>query len=726
MAEKLYKLGKWCANNRWKAILSWVLILGLIVTLGLTFNGEKSDKISIPGTESQRAIDLLSKEFPSGNGEVETGSVQVVLKAPEGKTLEDVKMKEAVKSFFDASLKDQEIAAAMDPYTMGTLSPDKRIGYGSLIYKVAAKDVTQVSKDTVLTNMDITQNAGIQTELSGTVQVTAASGGSSAELIGMGVAFLILGITFMSMLMAGIPILSSIIGIVAGMMLVNFGSGFISITGTATALSMMLGLAVGIDYALLILSRARQEASKRYDTTEAIAIATATAGSAVIFAGLTVIIALVGLTVVNMPFLTQMGIAAAVTVIMAMSIAVTLVPALLSLMGKRIIPKRRKEVAKPQRSNVFGFWGRFVSRFPVPVALVSLILIAAMCYPVLHMKTGLPDNGTRSTETTERRAYDLMAEGFGAGINGPITVVVKTSDSETTKKVASIVGDDVKKMERVVSVTPPISNPSGTVSILTVMPSEGPSSDQTIELVKSIREYNADIEETHNAEIMLTGATVMNIDITDSLNDALPIFIATIVGLGLIILAIVFRSILVPIKAIVGFLFTIFSSLGAVVLVFQDGYLNDLFGVTNVGPILNFLPILLVGIVFGLAMDYQVFLVTRMREDYTHSGDAKKSVITGMEHNGLVVSVAALIMIAVFCSFIFTDDSTTKSLGLALTAGVLIDAFLVRMTFVPAVMSLMGKSAWYIPKWLDRVLPKVDIEGESIAPKSNQRDELAS
>ncbi|WP_138751968.1 MMPL family transporter [Paenibacillus sinopodophylli] len=721
MAEKLYRLGKWCANNRGKALLSWLLILGIIITLGVSFDGEKSTNLSIPGTESQKATDLLSKEFSSGNKEPEGGTVQVVFKAPEGKTLEDEKIKEAVMSFIDASKKDLKIIAAMDPYTLGTVSQDKRVGYANLTYGVAAENVPQESKDQVLTNIHITKDAGIQTELSGTVQVAGGHGGASGELIGILVAFMILSITFMSMLMAGIPILLAVVGVVAGIMLINFGSGFIPIGSSSTALSTMLGLAVGIDYALLIISRVRQEASKRSDTTEAIAIATATAGSAVIFAGLTVIIALVGLAVVNIPFLTEMGLAAAVTVLMAMAVSITLLPALLSLMGKRIIPKRRKAAAKQRTSNVFGSWGRFVSRFPAPVIVVTLILIGSMCYPVLHMKTGLPDNGTRSIETTERRAYDLMAEGFGPGINGPITVVVNSSASETTKQVASVVVEEISKLDGVVSVSQPFFNESEKVSIQTLMPSDGPSADQTLELVKTVRKHNSDIGEKYQADIMLTGVAVLNMDITDSLNKALPIFIATIVGLGLIILAILFRSILVPLKAILGFLFTIFSSLGAVVLVFQDGYLSDLFGITNVGPLLNFLPILVVGIVFGLAMDYQVFLVSRMREDYVHSGDAKKSVISGMEHNGLVVTLAALIMISVFCGFIFMDEPVIQSLGLALTAAVFIDAFIVRMTFVPAIMALLGKSAWYMPKWLDRVLPKVDIEGESMVSKKGDQ-----
>lgn len=717
MAEKLYKLGRWSAVNRWKMIVAWVLILGILITLGLAFKGETTNELSIPGTESQDAVDMLNKEFPSGN----SGSVQVIFKAPQGQTLEDEKIKEAIMLLVEASKKDTTVMAAIDPYSARTISQDKRIGYANLYYSVPADQVTEASKDMVLSNEEITKKAGIQTELGGTVVFEATAGGNSSEAIGILMAYVILGITFMSMIAAGIPILTAIIGVISGMMIVQFGSGFISMSSVSSSLALMLGLAVGIDYALLIISRVRQEAGKGKSVTEAIAIATATAGSAVIFAGITVMIALLGLAILNIPFLTIMGAAAALTVFFTVCVAITLVPALLSLMGNRIIPKRKAAKEKKQSSNNFGKWARVVSRYPVFAILGCLLLIGTISYPGLHMKTGFPDNGTKSEDTTERRGYDLLAEGFGPGFNGPIMVVVHSSVSDTAKKVAGIVENDIKTVDHVVRVSPPNFNPSGTVGILSVIPSDGPTSDETLNLVESLREHTSELESRHQAEILLTGQAVMNIDVTDKLNAALPIFIATIVGLGLVILAIVFRSVLVPIKAVVGFLFTICSSLGAVVFVFQDGHLKDLFGVSNVGPILNFLPVMLVGIIFGLAMDYQVFLVTRMREDYSHSGDARNSVITGMEHNGPVVTSAGLIMISVFSSFIFTDDQVVKSMGLALAVGVLVDAFIVRMTLVPAIMSLLGKSAWYLPKWLDRIIPNVDIEGESLmSQKSGQ------
>ncbi|PWW08678.1 RND superfamily putative drug exporter [Paenibacillus cellulosilyticus] len=716
MANMLYKLGKWCAQHKGKTILIWVVIVGIIVVLGSTFTGEKSDQLTIPGTESQNAIDLLAEEFSVDGADGTTGgTVRVVFKAPEGTTFDDAAIKEAITTFVDNAKKDTEIGSVSNPYTQGTISADKQIGYMDLTYKEAAADVSDESKELIRNNIELVQSEGIQTESSGTVQVAEGGESASSELFGIVIAYVVLGITFLSILLAGVPLVAALIGVLSGTMLLNFGSSFIEVTGTASSLSTMLGLAVGIDYALLIIFRVRQEARK-CSIIEAIATANATAGSAVLFAGLTVIIALVSLAVVNIPFLTQMGLAASLTVLFAMAISVTLVPALLSCLGNRLIPRRqvetRSHTTNVMKLNIFGKWARFVSRFSVPVIVISLALIASISIPALHMKTGLPDDGFKSTDTTARRAYDLLAEGFGPGFHGQITAVVKTNSGDSTAKAASDFTNLVQTMNGVVTVTPPVSNESGTVSILTIVPSTLPTSEDTEELVHSIRAQSSTIKSDYNADIMLTGTAVVNIDISNTLLDALPVFIATIVGLGVIILAIVFRSILVPLKAIIGFLFTIFSSLGIVTLVFQDGYLSELFGISSVGPILNFLPILLVAIVFGLAMDYQVFLVTRMREDYAHSGDAKNAVISGMQHNGLVVTTAAVIMISVFGSFIMAEDAILKSLGLALTAGVIIDAFLIRMTLVPAIMSLLGKKAWYMPKWLDRLLPKVDIEGE--------------
>lgn len=716
MAEKLYNLGSWISGNKWKVILSWILILCITISLGLSFKGEKSNELSIPGIESQEAIDLLMKEFPAGNN----GSIQAIFKAPQGKTLEDETLKQAILSFVEQSKKNKSVVAAMDPYTVNTLSQDKRIGYANVYFNVPATQVTEESKEYVLDSAHLTKDAGIQTEFGGSVQLSSQVEGGSSEAIGIAIAYGVLLMTFMSMIVAGIPILTSIIGIVTGIMIVQFGSGFIEMHSTATSLALMLGLAVGIDYALLVISRVRQQLGEGMDLKESISIATATAGSAVIFAGLTVIIALAGLAVVNIPFLTIMGLAGAVTVLVSVGVAITLVPALISLAGKRNSPKKRKSAAKQGGSNLFGSWGRFVSRNPIVVIIGCILLLVAISFPTLHMETGLPDNGTKSEDTTERRGYDLLTEGFGPGFNGPLLVLVHSSSAASTKEASAKAAKDLQDFEHVVSVSPVSFNDSGTVGLLNLIPADGPTSDQTVQLVKSVRAYAEQLEKVEPAQLMLTGQTVVNIDVTDKLKTALPIFVGIIVGLGLILLAIVFRSIWVPIKAVVGFLFSICSSLGVVVLVFQDGYLNDFLGVSNVGPILNFLPILLVGIIFGLAMDYQVFLVTRMREDYTHSGDANAAVITGLEHNGRVVSVAAIIMIVVFGSFIINDDPIIKAMGVALAAGVLFDAFIVRMTLVPAIMAMMGRSVWYLPKWLDRILPNVDIEGESILAKKEK------
>jgi putative drug exporter of the RND superfamily len=498
-------------------------------------------------------------------------------------------------------------------------------------------------------------------------------------------------------------------------------SGAIEISETAPILATMLGLAVGIDYALFILSRHRQNLDDGLEPREAAAQATATAGSAVVFAGATVVIALVGLAVVNIPFLTVMGVAAAATVSLAVVIAVTLLPALLGFGGKRFArlnrflskrPRRRPEGA-PTLSTRYV---KLITGRPLAVLVMGLLLLGSIAIPATHMKLGLPDDGASPTSSTERRAYDLLTEGFGPGFNGPLTAVVYAPEvpRDKQKELAQGVADEIKTFPGVAAVSDPAQNESGDITVVSVTPKGGPASDETKDLVSYMRDEAAQIPESYDIDAYVTGTTAMNIDTNDKLAAALPKYIAVVVGLALLLLTVVFRSILVPIKAVAGFLLSIAASLGLVVWVFQDGNLNGLFDVAKAGPITSFLPVLLVGILFGLAMDYEVFLVSRMRENFVRSGRARESVIKGYGQSGRVVTAAAIIMISVFGAFVTDTDPVVKSIGLSLAFGVLADAFIVRMTLVPVVMALLGKRAWWMPKRLERIVPDVDIEGESV------------
>jgi uncharacterized membrane protein YdfJ with MMPL/SSD domain len=484
----------------------------------------------------------------------------------------------------------------------------------------------------------------------------------------------------------------------------------------------MLGLAVGIDYALFILSRHRQNLKDGMEPRESAAQSVGTAGSAVVFAGATVIIALVGLMVVNIPFLTVMGLAAAGTVAIAVLIALTLLPAIMGFAGGRLGRHNRVLDWRPlhragTREKASIRWARFITRRPVAVLLVGLTLLIGAALPAMHMKLGLPDDGSKVETSTERKAYDYLTEGFGPGFNGPLTVVVDAPNlsGDEQKDLANKVVAGLKEFPGVAAVSPATQNEAGDLTVVKVTPTTGPSSDQTKDLVTALRDKAGEIKDQTGIQAFVTGTTALNIDTADTLNAALPKYVAVVVGLALLLLMVVFRSVLVPIKAAVGFLLSIAAAMGVVVWIFQDGNLADQLGVAQEGPIVSFLPILLIGILFGLAMDYEVFLVSRMREAFVHTGKARESIVTGYGHSGRVVTAAAVIMTAVFGAFLLSDDAIVKSIGLSLAVGVLADAFIVRMTLVPAVMALLGRRAWWMPRRLGRLVPDLDIEGEKLA-----------
>jgi RND superfamily putative drug exporter len=491
----------------------------------------------------------------------------------------------------------------------------------------------------------------------------------------------------------------------------------------------MIGLAVGIDYALFIVSRYRAELAEGRNREEAAGRAVGTAGSAVVFAGLTVVIALVGLSVVNIPMLTKMGIAAAGTVAIAVLIALTMIPALLGYAGRKVRPTGEKSkllgggrtAGKPARPNMGTRWASFVVRRPVAVLLLGVIGLGAAAVPATSLELGLPDDGSQPTSTTQRRAYDLLSEGFGPGFNGPLMVVVDGKDSADPQALFKEVSDEVKGLDNVVTVTPPAPNKAGDTATITVIPDAKPSSATTEELVHAIRDTGAEVAAGQDGQVLVTGATAMNIDVSQKLNDALLPYLALVVGLAFLLLIVVFRSILVPLKAALGFLLSVLAALGAVVAVFQWGWLSGLMGVEETGPVMSMMPIFMVGVVFGLAMDYEVFLVTRMREAYVHGEKPSQAVVTGFKHGARVVTAAAVIMMAVFAGFIGSSESMVKMIGFGLAIAVFFDAFVVRMAIVPAVLALLGKKAWWLPKWLDRALPNVDVEGEGLRTGSDGR-----
>jgi uncharacterized membrane protein YdfJ with MMPL/SSD domain len=639
----------------------------------------------------------------------------MVFAAPEGQSLKDPQNKAAVEASLDKARHADRVSTVVDPYKVGTITKDGRIGFADVVYPVPADQLDDSSRDELAATAEPARSAGMQVEFGGGVVTTDSE--SNAESMGMMIAYVVLAITLGSLLAAGLPLLTAALGVLTGVTALTALTGVIEMSKTAPILATMLGLAVGIDYALFILSRARQNVADGMEPREAAAQATATAGSAVVFAGATVIIALGGLAVVGIPFLTVMGLAAAGTVAIAVMIALTLLPAVLGFMGTRISRVNRVLGYRPARTRTRETasvrWARFVTSHPLPVLAVGLALLGVLAVPATHMKLGLPDDGSKPTNTTERRSYDLLTQGFGPGFNGPLTVVVDAPKvpADQQKQLAAKVADGLKGFDGVAAVSAPLQNEQGDLTIVQVTPTGSPSSDETKDLVSVLRDKAEEIRTQTGIEAYVTGTTALNIDTADRLSAALPKYVVVVVGLALLLLTVVFRSVLVPIKAAAGFLLSIGASMGVVVWIFQDGNLASVFGVAEAGPIVSFLPVLLIGILFGLAMDYEVFLVSRMREHFTHTGRARESVITGFGQSGRVVVAAALIMVGVFGGFVLDPDPVIKSIGLSLAVGVLADAFVVRLTLVPAVMALLGRHAWRLPKRIGRLIPDLDIEG---------------
>ena len=710
MSSYLYRLGHWAFRRRRFVLGFWLALLVGMGVLSQAVKDDTNDAFNVPGTESQRALDLLDEKFPGSGG----ATARIVFAAPEGHTLDEERYRKVVDPTVERAQAVPQSVTTGEQFVKGfTPSKDKTIGFADLHFAVPVEDLKDSTKDALERVAGPAREAGLQVEFSGGVISTSEEESSAGEQIGVVVAFIVLLVSFGSALIAALPLLTAIIGVAIGLSGIYALTSVVELNSTAPTLATMLGLAVGIDYALFIVSRHRQQLADGLEPAESVARATATAGSAVVFAGTTVLIALVGLLVVGIPFLSVMGLAAAGTVAIAVLIALTLLPALLGFAGKRAGRGR-----KPKTGAGAGLrWAQFVTRRPLVAVGGVIAVLALIAVPAMDLRQGLPDDSTKPEETTERKSYELLTDGFGPGFAGPLTTVIDFEGyegSEDPKLVAQEAKKELQDFPGVASTSDPVFNEGGDVAIIIVTPSGSPSSQATKDLVAHMRDVAADIRGESGINGMVTGNTAINIDTSDKLTAALPVFLVLVVGLALLLLTVVFRSIPVPLKAAAGFLLTIVAALGAVCFIFQQGNLADVLAVTSTGPIVSFLPILMVAILFGLAMDYEVFLVSRMREHYVHTGKALESTVTGFQASARVVTAAALIMIAVFSGFIISDDVVIKSIGFALAFGVLIDAFLVRMTLVPAVLAMLDRRAWWLPVWLDRRMPNLDIEGEKL------------
>ncbi|WP_030333101.1 MMPL family transporter [Micromonospora parva] len=733
MATLLYRLGRGALRRRRLVVALWLVVLVVAGLAAATLRGPTASNFTMPGTESQRALDLLSEQFPAASGA--TGTIAV--KAPADGQLGTPEGQAVVQELVQEASALPGVVGAVNPLQVGAVSPNGRYALVQVQFATGGDEVTDEQRTAYEEVGAAVEAKGWQVAPGGEVLGGEPEIGST-EAIGVLVAAIVLIITFGSLVAAGMTMLNALIGVGVGMAGLFALSGVIELTSTAPILALMLGLAVGIDYSLFITSRHRQNLLEGMSPEEAVGRAVGTAGSAVVFAGATVVIALAGLAVVNIPFLTVMGLAAAATVTIAVLVAITLQPALLGFAGHRVLPRRLRAVPTASVSdgvgtdeddtdvtdrpaatttpiedrNGFGFrWARLVTRFRVPVILVSLLGLGLLALPTPDMRLALPDASTATEGSPARVASDLTTEGFGPGFTGRLAVVVAGDDAQATAAAVPQVTAMIQRTENVLAVAPPQLSPDGRTALLGVVPKTGPTDEATETLVHDVRDAVGGVQ---GADVLLTGATAIGIDVSEKLSDALPIYLLLVVGLSVLLLMLVFRSLLVPLKAALGFLLTVAATFGITVAIFQQGHLASLVGLDTPAPLVSFLPILLIGILFGLAMDYEVFLVSRMREDFVHGDTAREATISGMGHGARVVTAAALIMISVFGGFVFLDDPIIKSMGFALAIGVAIDAFVVRMTIVPAVMSLLGDRAWWLPRWLNRALPNVDIEGEGL------------
>lgn len=834
MAKFLFRVGRWSYLNKWKVIIAWVLLLAGVGGAAAALMKPMTSEFSISGTPAIEATYRTVELFPEGGNPANAASVNLVFKAPDGEKLSDPENSEAIDEVitylednlamgdtmrfgnpiefspeFEQGIVDQftemglpEEAAREDADNLSMVNEDETIAYTTFNFDAESPySVEQSDKDIVTDAMNIGRDLGLQVEAGGAGFGDEIAVNTTSELIGLGVAFLVLIFTFGSLVSAGMPLISAVIGVGLGSLGLFIATHWVELNNITPVLAVMIGLAVGIDYALFILSRYRSERETK-DGPDAAGMAAGTAGSSVVFAGATVFIALFALIVANIGFLTAMGLAAAGTVAISVVVALTLIPALLGVLGDKAFAGRipgvagNRRRAKKNKSNKqdmkssqlanevgvagdqiadaeFGAaapaeaeppkgkfrmtppmgnrWVRLVRKMPGVVMAFVVLSLGALSAPVLNMELSLPADTTSNPDTTQRKAADLLSEGFYPGINGPFLVIVDAeninTESAALQPLMAAQGEDstveeqaqlssymytadaLKRVGGVRHAQIVGLSEDGQAAQIMVSPQTSPTDVATVGVASALREATSRIEDATGAELGMTGLTAVQLDITERLEEAMPLYLALVVGLAILLLFLVFRSLLVPLVAALGFLLSVGSAFGLTVLVWQEG-LWDL--VPAPGPLISFMPIFLIGVTFGLAMDYQVFLVTRMREHYSHTGGepspgspysgVDESTIVGFTQGARVVTAAAIIMISVFVAFINQPLPFIQIFGFALAVAVFFDAFFIRMSLVPATMFLMGKATWWLPKWMDKAMPPLDIEGTALEKEWEEKE----
>jgi len=765
MSTFLYRLGRGVYGKPWPFIVGWLLVLAAVVA-ALLVNGVKvTSEMKIDNTEAQQVLDRVVEELPEASG----GQASVVFTVPEGERLDTPERMAAIAETVQEVYALEQVVNPADlaqgqeqppggpgegpqgseqgvpdsqaqppsapegpapPYrplvvdgapVPGVLvSTQAPVALFQFQFTVPSTSLTDEEVSAVLEVVeDAGQGTGLRVLPSDSLKAIEIPVGA-AEVVGLAVAAVVLVLTLGSLVAAGLPLVTALVGVGVGVGTAFALSTSVEMNNATPVLALMIGLAVGIDYALFVVNRQRRLIIDRgLDAREAAARAVGTAGSAVFFAGLTVIVALVALTVIGISLLTTMALVAAATVLLAVLIALTLLPALLGLIGERIVSAKARQKGHTRREeeshSVADRWVKAVVRFRWPVIVGVVAVLGVGAVPAASMDLGLPTGATANTDTAARQSYEAVTRGFGEGFNGPLLVTVESAegaavDAQTLGAVTQL----LQQREEVVAAVPVGTSQDGQMAVLSVIPTSGPDDDATADLVEALRAPDSGIAQEYDVVVGVTGFTAIGIDMSDRLAEVVPVYLALIVGLSLLILLVVFRSVVVPVQATLGFLLSILATFGVTTAVFSWGWLGWLVGIDTGGPLMSFIPVIVTGILYGLAMDYQVFLVSSMRESYVHGHHGRASVVHGFDQASRVVVAAAVIMVSVFAGFIFTHDVMIKQIGFALAIGILIDAFLVRITLTPALMALFGDKAWWLPRWLDRILPDLDVEGDRL------------
>ncbi|WP_216892419.1 MMPL family transporter [Nocardia alni] len=767
MSVYLYRWGKFAYRRKWIVLPVWLLIFLIIGGLGVGLKKPVKDDFNIPNMPSQRATDILDKQFPGMSAQFSFDAVTgtYVIGAPAGQKLTDPANRDAITELVQ-KLGEMNIVdhskPLMDPIAatdkMGCLTGDRgdpafvarcglaplnvlgkgnattapadSVAYMQVPFSIKKfSDITAADRKAAYDVADVARNAGLTVEMDGTIATNNAISTGASEMIGYVVAFIVMMIAFGALLAAFVPILTGIVGVGSASALIMAGTSIANIPSFTTILASMIGIALSIDYALFIVSRYKHELAVQDSPEEAAGTAIGTAGSAVVFAGLTVIIALCGLSIVGVSFLTWMGLGGALAAAFAIMVALTLLPALMGAFGKYLFKPKLPVVAKHDPEDPSSVtngmrFGRLIGRMPAVTLVLSIVVLGLFALPATKISLGLPGEDSQPATSTVRKAYDLRTNGFGVGSNGILTVVADLSKVAPNQRAAAVTAlhDKLASYPGMDFVTPATTNvvdaathadnyAASTGARLNAVPKTGPNDKATQDLVKKARGAEAQLESQYGMEYGITGTTAIYADVSAALLGKIVPYMAIVAIAAFLLLMLVFRSILVPLTAAAGFLLSMAATFGATVLIFQEGKLGL---IKEPHPLISFLPIILIGLVFGLAMDYQVFLVTRMREEYKHGKSPKEAVVQGYHHGARVVTSAAIIMVSVFGGFIMVPDVTAKSMGFALAAGVLFDAFLVRMVLIPSLLALLGRAAWWLPNWLDRILPDIDVEGTKL------------